>query len=234
LGYYTGETDLDGRQEGAAPVLAGPDLPDPIPSDPPPVWTSLLASTAHAETLTGSSLQFIKALQVGRSAVVSSPPWGPLSGRFQVDFDVVPDEFSHLILLGELAPFETYDEHQVGNLGLAFGDGVLSIRSKGTPFVGYYQPGQAYHVRFVVDVPRGCFDVHISGPVRNPDGTLLPPESLSLRQLAFEWPVTSGRITRLNLYTGSPAPPVVRLELDNVVVRVLDDRQLGPQAGRGQ
>ena len=222
LSYYSGETDLDGKEQDVAPVLAGPDLPDAIPAEPQPVRTSLFASTAHAETLSGSSLQFIKAFQVGRSAVVSSPPLGRLGGRFQVDLDVVPDEFSHLLLLGEAAPFETYDEHQVGNLGIAFGDGVLSLRTRSTPYIGYYQPYEVYHVTFVVDVPRGRFDVSVVGPVRDRDGVALSPERLMFRDLEFEWPLVTGAIDRLNLYTGSPVPPPVILELDNVVVRLRD------------
>jgi len=200
-GYYKGEQDLDGKLDGTPIALASPD----------------------AATSGNYGLQFIKE-QWGLYivAVISSPAFGPLTNRFQVDFDILLDHHHYFIWMGEARPFETYDEQQTHRFGITFNRGRnIRLRASGYPVLGNYIPNKFYHVTMVADLTANFFDVTVAGPsLIDKEGN--PVDSLTMTNLVFEYPVSTLGIRCINLWVSStPTPEFVAVGLDNVSVRDL-------------
>jgi RNA polymerase sigma factor (sigma-70 family) len=201
-GYYEGTVDLNNERLGKPIIKA----------------SSKAARTGKY------GLIFTKDKESGSSCTASSPAFGPLKKRFQVDLDfILFDDENHNILFGEKAPFETYDEKMILCFGVGFDQGLIVSRSKGVPQLGFYNPNEFYHVTMVADPMVNRFDITITGNLRDLNGN--PVNKLSMQNLEFEFPITGKGIRRLNLYTGarlSSDIPSVSMGIDNILLSQLE------------
>lgn len=198
-GYYKGEADLDGKLSG----------------------TPAFATSADASASGKFGLRFTKN-RTGNyiTAIVSSPKFGPLTSRFQVDFDIVPDKYQHIVWLGEAGPFETHNERQISRFGIYFSKGKIGLRGQGFPALGQYNPNSFYRVTMVAEPLSNLFDVTVTGPsLRNAKGN--PVDRLTMTNQRFEIPMSAGGIRRINLWAAPTYTPDSTVGLDNVVVRDL-------------
>ena len=202
VGYYTGSVD----RRGFKPSQAG---------------TPILETAADAARSGSLGLRFTKDKQKGNSAVVISPAFGPMIGKFQVDLDFVPDNHNHIFWLSESAPFETDDGTRIPQCGVLVANGEIFLRSPGYPLLGYYLPDKSYHLTLIVDVSTNTFDVEMTGELRDSNGTAV--ESVSATALAFEQPAES--ISRLTIFTGSNASLKPTIAVDNISIRECGEDQ---------
>jgi len=221
-GYYKGELDLDGKLSGTPGVLPSPGADDLD-------WDDKLDGTliASADAASGNyNLQFIKE-QWGLyiTAIASSPAFGPLANRFQVDFDILPDHHHYYVWIGEAGPFETYDEHQISRFGIDFNRGQIYLRSPEHPMLGQYIPNRVYHVTMVIEPSANLFDVTVTGPsLSDKEGN--PVDNLTMTNLVSWLPMSNLEIRRINLQiTATPTPEFVTVGIDNVVVRDLSNSE---------
>jgi len=213
-GYYKGEWDLDGKLDGAP----------------------ILTAEANAAKSGKFGMRFTKD-RTGNyiAAIVSSPQFGPLTSRFQVEFDILPDNYQHIIWLGEAGPFETHDEKLISRFGITFNDGRIGLRAQGFPALGQYVPDNFYHVTMVAEPSNNVFDVTVTGPsLRDTAGNSV--NKLTMTDQEFELPMSAGGIRRINLVAGATLTSTSTRGLDNVVVGepTKDDTSTGklPITGR--
>lgn len=201
-GYYEGTVDLNNKRLGKPIIRA----------------SSKAARTGKY------GLLFTKDKESGSSCTVSSPAFGPLKKKFQVDFDfILFDDQNHIIYFGENAPFETYNEKMISCFGVGFNNNLIIVMTKGGPRFGYYNPNEFYHVTMVADPMVNRFDITITGNLQDLNGN--PVNKLSMKNLEFEFPITEGGIRRLNLYTGarlSSDIPSVSMGIDNILLNQFD------------
>jgi RNA polymerase sigma factor (sigma-70 family) len=200
-GYYEGTVDLNNKRLGK-PII----------------------KTSSKAARTGKyGLLFTKNRESGSSCTVSSPEFGPLKKRFQVDLDfILFDKYQHIIYFGENAPFETYNEKMISCFGVSFDNNLIFARTKGGTRFGYYNPDEFYHITMVADPVVNRFDITITGNLRDLNGN--PVNKLSMQNLEFEYPITDSGIRRLNLYTGTRLSSDIRsvsMGIDNVVINTI-------------
>lgn len=193
-GYYSGEINLSHKVSG----------------------TPFVEAEVDAAKSGKYGLRFTKKKQVGSSTVVSSPKFGPLNDTFQIEFDVAPDDYNHIIWFGESAPFETNNESKIVRFGIGFDNGIVSLRNSTYSKLGKYEENEFYHVTLVAYPQRNKFDVKISGNLRDQNDRR--QSEFSMTELNFERSMTGSGITRINILTGSRVPPSVTMALDNVKI----------------
>lgn len=206
-GYYEGTVDLNNKLKGK-PIIEA---------------SSKSVRTGKYGLRFTKNKEYVKNKEYGSSCVASSPEFGPLNKKFQLDFDVILFDYKgHIIYLAENAPSETYNEKTTTNLGIGFAWGIISLRAKEFPQLGRYNSGEFYHVTIIADPLTERFDITIMGSLRDINGNLI--DKLSMQNLEFEFPITERGIRRLNLYTGTRLSSDIRsvsMGLDNLVISAI-------------
>ncbi|MBD3181916.1 T9SS type A sorting domain-containing protein, partial [Candidatus Poribacteria bacterium] len=170
---------------------------------------------------TGSyGLMLTKDQQIGNTALVASPEFGPIKTPFKVEFDILLGNHNQIVWLGSEAPFETSSEYKVSHLGVAFDQGKISPRDHSSPLLGHYVPDNFYHVIMVADPSEKLFDITVTGNLTSPEGKLV--NELTMKSLPFENDNIDDGIRRICFLTGTRVPPDVSLKVDNLYIGQVD------------
>ncbi len=119
-----------------------------------------------------------------------------------MEFDILPDNYQHIIWLGGAGPFETNDERLINRFGITFNDGRIGLRTPGFPALGQYNPNTFYHVTMVANPSTNLFDVTVTGAsLRDTEGN--PVDKLTMTNQVVERPMSGDGIRRINLVAGA-------------------------------